>query len=255
MRDDYKIDVNEKVHTQLRAVAERMLDDALALAEKPGEPEEAVHDMRKRLKKLRALVRLMEHSLNGRDYRQQNVRLRDLGHQLEDIRSAQAQLACLDMLSQNFEKPIKGSAFKGLRQVLVDELEVERARFDPGRWEVIGEGLVAAKEQLSTWPTKGKGFDAIAASVKKTYKKGFSASQSAKECPEPEQLHELRKQAKNLRYQLQLLQNMWPRTLKATAKSLHELTDMLGEVRDLHLLNIWLVEKSGRSSVNPRGCC
>ncbi len=49
-------------------------------------------------------------------------------------------------------------------------------------------------------------------------------------------LHEWRKRAKDLWYQLRILREAWPGPLGATVGEAHELTDLLGDHHDLAVL-------------------
>ena len=54
--------------------------------------------------------------------------------------------------------------------------------------------------------------------------------------PSDEKLHEWRKRVKDLRYQLELLEPVWPDVMKATAEQANVLSDLLGDDHDLAVL-------------------
>ncbi len=54
--------------------------------------------------------------------------------------------------------------------------------------------------------------------------------------PDPELVHEWRKRAKDLWYQLRLIRRAWPELLEETVDRTHELADLLGDHHDLTVL-------------------
>ena len=65
-------------------------------------PEEAVHEARKDVKKLRALLRLVRSSTSSRVRRRENEALRDVGRSLSGVRDADVMLATLADLEEGF---------------------------------------------------------------------------------------------------------------------------------------------------------
>ena len=68
----------------------------------------------------------------------------------------------------------------------------------------------------------------------------------------PEAFHEWRKQAKHLRYHLDLLRGFWEGQLDRAADSLHELTDLLGAHHDLTDLREQLERRSATRATENR---
>jgi CHAD domain-containing protein len=54
--------------------------------------------------------------------------------------------------------------------------------------------------------------------------------------PSAENVHEWRKRAKDLWYQLRILRDAWPELLGVTVDQAHQLTDLLGDHHDLAVL-------------------
>src|SRR5262249_55203328 len=59
-----------------------------------------------------------------------------------------------------------------------------------------------------------------------------------------ENFHKWRKHAKDLWYDMQLLEPVWPEQMCAAAEQLEKLTDFLGDDHDLHMLRQTAVKKS-----------
>ena len=69
-----------------------------------------------------------------------------------------------------------------------------------------------------------------------TYQRGRKAFGRAQARPSVENLHEWRKRAKDLQYQLRLLQAAWPTVIAAYVQQAHRLSDLLGDDHDLAVL-------------------
>jgi CHAD domain-containing protein len=79
--------------------------------------------------------------------------------------------------------------------------------------------------------------------VRKAYDGGRAAHAIASTNRSAEHFHEWRKAAKNLWYQVTLLEPISPKQLDALAQELETLGDCLGEDHDLFVLHCWLKER------------
>ena len=103
------------------------------------------------------------------------------------------------------------------------------------------------RKRSKRWPIRRRGWNAIEPGLRRIYKKGRAAMRDARAHRTDEPLHEWRKCAKDLRYQLQLLQDIRPSVVKELAKGAHRLTDLLGEDHDLAVMRAVVREISRRS--------
>ena len=90
----YRLAKDEPLGRGLRRIAGEQLDAAVADLEtcRP-DPQEAVHDARKRLKKVRAVLRLARGEVDQAFYTLENARFRDVGRALAPFRDAHARHA------------------------------------------------------------------------------------------------------------------------------------------------------------------
>src|SRR4051794_28254839 len=65
--------------------------------------DEAVHDARKRLKEVRAALRLLREALGSRTYRQENACFRDAARPLSEVRDAKVLVSTLDKLAEHLD--------------------------------------------------------------------------------------------------------------------------------------------------------
>ena len=129
-------------------------EDAIEQLEHADDPGRAVHETRKALKRLRALVRVLEGELGRKATARENAALAQTGRLLAEARDAEVLLATLDALIERH--PAKLAGRKGvarLRRHLAQELMLARRRTieDPlARARALGE-LRAFRERVLVW--------------------------------------------------------------------------------------------------------
>src|SRR3954447_23499769 len=100
----FRFDPGEPVPDEVRRVARGRIDHALdeLRGNSDSTREEAVHEARKDMKKLRALLRLVRGELGGRVYSAENACFRDTARELAGVREADAKLATLGDLEERY---------------------------------------------------------------------------------------------------------------------------------------------------------
>jgi CHAD domain-containing protein len=226
----YRFKQGETVPDGVRRIAQERVNDALEqLRGNPDStPPEAIHEARKDMKKLRALLRLVRDELGGSAYRRENANARAVGRLLSDVRDADVMAETLDSLE------VEASA--GLRAALKKDGE-QQDRTVAAQQAI--ELLEGAWDRLGGWPLEHDGFEAIEGGLRRTYGRGRKAFRRAREKPNDENLHEFRKRSKDLWYHHQLVQDAWPEALSPLADQAHELSDRLGDDHDLAVLAVW----------------
>jgi CHAD domain-containing protein len=113
---------DETLAKGIRRIAKGQLDKALdGLTGLSGEePEEVVHDARKRFKKLRALLRLARIGLGRTITDWENARLRDAARPLSEVRDAEVMIEAFDELVERFGAPDHPEAVSMIRSALTD---------------------------------------------------------------------------------------------------------------------------------------
>lgn len=231
---------DEKLVEGLRRIVAEELDSALHEldAGKPRNRGKAVHESRKRLKELRATLRLARPGLGDRWFDEENARLRDLGRPLSAVRDAQVMVEALAELKDHFQEELAKDAFAAVRQVLLRRRRATERQtvVDGAALAKSARGLAEAQQRAANWPLAQLHWDDIAAGVGKVYRQGRAAMKAALEDGGDLPLHEWRKRAKDLRYQLTILQPLWPEVIGAMAEQAKQLGDYLGDDHDLAVL-------------------
>lgn len=238
----------EPVPDGVRRVAREQLDRAiegLTTAQHEDDRAAAVHDARKRLKKLRALVRIIRPALGKKRARAENRHLRDTGRLLSAARDADALVEVFDRFTAEVRWPRERRQATALRGALVEARRAARADLadSPVLAEVITR-LRAARLRIDAWPEMRDDWSVLGRGMKRNYKRGAAALDAAMKDPSPEALHAWRKRSKDVYYGLRLLRPIWPKVITPLASRTHHLTAVLGEDRDLAVLRRALLPPS-----------
>lgn len=98
----FHIETGEEPALVIRRIVREQLERALRESDGLGGQGEAkaVHSVRKRLKKIRAVLRLVKKETGPDVYREENQRLRTVAHSFSDLRDANVQLQVLEKLRE-----------------------------------------------------------------------------------------------------------------------------------------------------------
>lgn len=239
----YRLEPKEPLGIGLKRIAREQIDQALEqLTTAPEGRDEAVHDARKRFKKIRAVLRLVRDEIGSDVYQRENVCYRDAGRQLADIRDSFVMVETLDNLTQQYADALNGNSYDELRKKLAAEHDaIKRELLDHNQtMSRVAATIQKARQRVESWPITHNDFPAISGGLKRVYKRGYKGLVNAYANPKPENFHEWRKRIKYLWYHTRILRNLWPDLLAELADQTHNLADYLGDDHDLaelrHLL-------------------
>jgi CHAD domain-containing protein len=234
----YRFKHGETIPQSVKRIAREEMTAAIGhLRGKTGTPRaESVHEVRKSLKKTRALLRLVRPQL-GEFYDDENIRLRDTGHKLSELRDAGALIGVLDQLRKRPHTSDAGKSFSSVRRVLSEQKrQLEEAPEARQLKPQLTATLKQAQNSIRYWPLEIDGFEAIEAGLERTFRAGRTAMAKARKTGAREDFHEWRKRVKDHWYQVRLLQKVWGEVMIAYEQSLKDLEDALGEDLNLAIL-------------------
>ncbi len=252
----YRLQASESVPEGIGRVVREEIQSATETLRKEAKAQrdEAVHEARKSIKKVRGVLRLVKPQL-GRTYRQENARFRDVGRQLSDLRDAAALLEVFDELADKFKDVLDSKGLKALRQGLEqDKREIEQHLDAAKVVQQASAVLHSAEQRLAKWPLNEDGFHALAPGLKQTYRRGRRALKLAKKRETPVAYHDFRKRVKDHWYHVRLLEGVWTSVMEAHEKSLKDLETWLGDDHNLVVLREKLEanpERYGGEAVVP----
>jgi CHAD domain-containing protein len=238
--------VRRVIAGRLEKAAERLRETGAA----NGDLGEAVHGARKDLKKARAALRMVRAELGPKAFRRENRRLRDAARLLAASRDAEVKLETLDALVAEADGIVPPAALRVWRYALVAERDrvaagpaagagAGPATGDPGLDDQMARATWAIEASLATVPALGLkrgGWRLLGPGIDRAYRDGRDALRAVRRKPSADAVHEWRKRAKDLWYQLRLLEDAWPGQLEATVAEIHHLTELLGDHHDLAVL-------------------
>jgi len=226
----------EGVGKGLRRLAQRQIR-ASQKALKDCEKLDAVHEVRKGVKRLRALLRLGRAALRGSDYEQCMGDLRQLARQLSAARDAHVKLNALRDLEARFHDGKSRRPFGEFEEMLTADCRKEQAGLEQeGTTGKTSRSLEALAGDFSSLRPKRSGWKAIAPGVKRTYRNGRRRYLEARHYGTAEDFHEWRKRVKDLLYQAGMLCKVRPKDMAAIENELKTLGETLGDAHDLVIL-------------------
>jgi CHAD domain-containing protein len=241
----YRLKTGESVPEGIKRIVIEELDSAtqeLSRADR-NKRDEAIHEARKSVKKIRGALRLVEADL-GATYRKENRRLGDLGRKLSEFRDAAAIIETFNSVIEKHNGSLQNNALSSIRNGL------EKSKRDTEEISHIDEvvkGAIATlggmKKRVSAWPLKADGFRAIAPGLKARFRRGRKSMAVAQKDARPENYHEWRKRVKDHWYHVRLLENIWTDVMQAHESSLKDLETWLGDDHNLVVLRDKLVNK------------
>jgi CHAD domain-containing protein len=220
----------------LRAAAREILSTARNTIDGPVANEAAaIHDFRKAIKQWRALLRLLE-PLLGTDARKLRLDARELARALAQARDGQAALDALADLGEG-----RDTLGKRSREAVARHLEALQASAQTTssiaelRPRLLGH-LQTATNAVEDWRLEPYDFSDIAACLAKTYRRARAAVPDDWWRARPEDLHALRRRIIEHRYQLELIEPLWPRMNRLWVDEAQRLRNRLGAHHDLVVL-------------------
>jgi CHAD domain-containing protein len=220
----------------VRTVAARILGKAAAAvndAERSN--QEAVHDFRRAMKEWRALMRLLAPFVPEAE--QCRIEARDHARALAHARDGSAALHAFDdlldkglVLSARTSTNIRGriEALRGSQ---------EQAVMTPAQRDAIVGWVDGAATAMEQWPLDQFDFAAIAERLTAGYRRARKQLPADWLAASGEELHALRGCVVDHRYQMELIEPLWPRFGRMWTGEAERLRDRLGRCQDLEVLS------------------
>ncbi len=237
----FRIDPNKPFDDEIRRAGLELIEEAIiSLRDQPSGRHEAVHDARKRFKRLRALYRLIARS--APDFsKEENARFRDIARSLAFAREATALVETVEYLETFAASTTQGKALRSIATVLRKRRD-HAIEHEAGLDEAIAAAIAGCEEA-------GKKLKAVSLpdelkDVTRLVKTGWAkqrkrACKALADCHEQadvEHFHELRKAGQAYWMHLGLLRRLWPSAMRAKRADTKRLVDILGHEHDLSVL-------------------
>lgn len=230
---------------QLNSVFKNTIDEISILTEQaPENIVESVHLIRKRLKFLRAFVKLTQFCSEGNQYKEINLLFRDCGRLISDCRDAHVRGLLLD----EFRETKTGSSYVAFLKKLIDlnNRQTEEIENQLLSGTSVFEDLIndlTREPVLNYFSSLESDTESLVSGYLRCYQKSYNAFHSELKSHEADLLHEWRKRTKDLQYQLEVMAESVPPDLPPSLEEVSELCEVLGRINDLFMLSGWITSR------------
>src|ERR1700752_4704147 len=187
------------------------------------------------MKRWRSLLRLVEPFL-GDDARQLRAEARDQARGLSGARDAQSAIEALNDLAESEGKlsPRTIASIRGRLDAI--RLSAEAATINEDVRVRLGAAFEGAGGTVGGWDLENLTFADLARELARTYERLREDAPKDWSKAEPDTLHELRTIVVAHRYQMELVEPLWPKFGKLWVAEAQRLRDRLGAFQDLSVL-------------------
>lgn len=247
----YRLKVMEPLGHGLRRVAQREIRAATDAGGSAGDAR-WVHETRKGIKRLRAMLRLVRDGIDDASWRHLNAELREVGRQLSERRDADVRRATLGRLVAEGDKSVQAAARRLL--ACLDTTAAEAGDHRGSGWRDAGGKILGSKsgsrmagasERLAQIGQELQHLSidddpaVLAAGLRRGLRAGRRALADVREHATDEAFHELRKAVQLHWRHTQLLAEAAPDLMPARTLAARRLSRDLGDEHDLAVLSLW----------------
>jgi len=202
-----------------------------------------VHDVRKALKRWRALLRLVGPIIGDEEAHRLRIKARDLARGLAVARDPRSALDALADLGETLPK-ISARTLDTIRK-RIDRLRVdaEATILTDEMRACLTTEFAETADIIGDWSPGNATFADVADSLTETYHRGRCAVPDDWATASAEELHDLRKRVVEHRYQMELIEPLWPRLGRVWVGEAQRLRDRLGRHHDLTVLALLMRPK------------
>ena len=242
----YRFKLNEPIRSGFLRIGVEQIDRAERELIQSRDHDRTIHETRKCLKRVRALLRLVRPGLEDKEYCHSNGLFRQLGAQLSEARDKQIMLQTITKLeAQGVSAPLQG-----LKRLLLAERNCGKSGIDPGLTAAAVAGLGQARRHFEILKVLQSSFKTLRRGLERSYGHGRRALRDAYSEPSDEAFHELRKGAQRHWRHMKLLAQAWPEFCEARVATARELSQILGDDHDLAVLKMFL-KRVGTDEIGP----
>ncbi len=229
-----------RINLELRARVIRIINDESL------DPDTLVHELRKCIKKMRAVLRFSEPGMKAAAFKRRDRALRDFAREISGTRDSAVLVATFDCLADHYRPFLSTAELLPVRQALQSRHVQSMAAFQEQYNASELESAFISLEMKIDRKAGVKVTDAmIRSAVQDVYVRGRKLHHMLDEDPNTENSHALRRQAKYLWYQMRMLKKRMPESMHAVVEELDELGELLGDDNDMSVLIDTLRKKPG----------
>ena len=247
----FRIDPKKPFADELQRVSVELIDDAIAaLSLQPDGPHAAVHNARKKFKRLRALYRFLA-AEEPKFRKAENIRFRDIARSLSQAREAAALVETILYLQPFSRSEAESQALASAHDTLVERRDGVTGEDGDLPARIAGVLMECEKGkhalmQLSLPSGKKTAAKLVTKTWRKQRDKALHALSQCHEQGHDEDFHDLRKSGQIYWMHLALMRRLWPSAMRAKKIDAKRLVDLLGHEHDLSMLKAFADQESQR---------
>lgn len=232
----FRLRPDESVTHGFRRLARKELDAARdrLRAARPSRAE-AIHESRKSVKKVRAILQLIEDD-DGSGLGRSEKRLRSVNRMLSGLRDADVMLETLAKLRSRHPRLFSPHTFASVRRRLAGEQRVAaRTAGRKDAWKTVDRRLGVVRRDARRWTPDHSGSGALIRGILAVHQRGREAMKRARRQQRAEDFHAWRKAMKALWYALRLVERS-DAQIRRDVRALHRAEILLGDDHNLVVL-------------------
>lgn len=234
----YRFELSQPVAAETRRILLEQVDRAIRELTDDARRHSSVHQARKSIKRTRAILRLARRIIGEKRFKTENRRFRDIARGLSGARDKQAMIECVTKLQVRFGPDWNPRAVACVKsQLYEDRRQAEKHLANGTRGSALAR-LGEARAQLAGFELHGD-LDDLMRGLEECYGEGRKTLVDASHGIEDEEYHEWRKWVQQHWRHMQLLSPVWPDATSARVSAARELSEILGDEHDLHVLSGW----------------
>jgi len=226
------------IATEIRRLVLRQLQVAISELRTVGDPEsdEAIHDARRRVKKIRAVIRLVRPVLD-KTYRTVDRELKDVSKLLAPVADGQGILETLDQMAHRYRKLLPKEAVRSIRTGLRERsARTDREASARGVIKRAADTLRSEAKRVKSWSIQGEGFEAIGPGLEESYRRAREGMILAWSKPKASHYHSWRRYVKDHWFHVRLVEENCGNHLLPLQRRLEALDGLLGEYHNTVIL-------------------
>ena len=191
---------------------------------------------RKNVKRLRALLRLIEPSVKRKFYTKQELRLRSVARRLGKARDIHAMLETLTRLENRYSVLDNRHGLQVIREELERRRNAAEGKLTDGVLSDAVATLMKVEDRFQRVSLQHNGFDIVSPGLEAVYTNGVRRFRQSNKHKTSYAYHELRKAVQYHWRHMQLLSEAWRDNGDARVAAARELSAVLGDDHDIAVL-------------------
>jgi CHAD domain-containing protein len=252
----FRLKSGQAVSSEIRRIVLRQLDLATSELKSIGDPEsdDAIHDARRRVKKIRSVIRLVRPVLDTAD-RTVDPDLRRVSKLLAPVADGQGVIDTLNQLARRYRQILPRETVATLRSdLLARERRIDAKAEAEHVLQKARKSLRTHRQDVKRWRLSAEGFRAIAPGLKESVRRARDAMVLAWMHPTAAHHHAWRRFVKDHWFHVRLLEGRCDNRLMPVQRRLEALDGVLGEYHNLVLLREVLVSDASLSNREAARC-